>query len=489
MNQNAEFSIDIYIPLFRHPMKINLLALILSSLMFLIVTVCEKNNFEELVEKSKDRNANTRVSAITNLAESPDPRAVKIILRALDDKNLKVRIKAIETLGKIADSTTIVHILPLLEDDNEHIRDQAIQSLASFGTQVLSPLIQVIKDGSNLGRESAIATLVRMENNAAIDSLVPMLYEKNRSYKKLAADALDKLGWVSSDQQTMLDYVIAKQDFYKCLDFGQTGIDSLLTLLIDKSTSIRIKAIEALGKSKDVKAGKRLFKMLNDRDRNIKDAAFNAYLNIHNKSLESLKEVLDSESEYAREKAVKELCKIGDANIIDLFYKILRDRNQDARLISLRALEKINDPNSIPQLVSALRDWYIGDEVLKVLTKMGWQEKLAADKVHVFVINRDGARMRKHWKIVKDVLLEDVYSEDYLAIENALFAFIGIGKEDILPDLVNAMKENGSKTMAEAYLNSNQNVLFNAAKDWAIEQGYSMEIHSQGQSPVSWNSF
>ena len=469
--------------------KTNLMVIILLSLTFLAVPVCEKNNFEKLVIKSKNRNSNTRVSAIDSLAESSDPRAVKIIVNALKDKSLKVRIKAIESLGKIADSTTIIYILPLLEDKNENIRNQAILTLAEFGVQAVGLLIKIIKNGNVLARESAIETLIRMGNVGATDSLVTILYEQDRGLKKVAADALAKLGWVPSNQQGMLDYIIAKQDFYKCLNFGQTGIDSLLALLNDKSTTIRIKSINALGKSKNVKVGKRLFDMLNDRNKTIKNAAFNAYINIHDKSLEALKAILDSESDYAREKVVEELQKIEDTNVIDLFYRALRDRNRDVRLKSLRALEQINDPNSIPQLVSALRDWYIGDEVLKVLTNMGWQVKSASDKVHVFVINRDGARMRKHWKIVTTILLEDIHSEDYLAIENALFAFVGVGRENILEDLIKAIKENGTKTMAEAYLNSNHKALFNAAKEWALKQGYRMEIHSRGQCPVSWNSF
>lgn len=76
----------------------------------------------------------------------------------------------------------------------------------------------------------------------------------------------------------------------------------------------------------------------------------------------------------------------------------------------------------------------------------------------------------------------------YRQIENALFAFIGIGIDNIMPVLISKLNRIGDKTMAEAYLNCGHDKLIKAANEWAEKHGYIIKAGA-GIHPVSWGKW
>ncbi len=74
-----------------------------------------------------------------------------------------------------------------------------------------------------------------------------------------------------------------------------------------------------------------------------------------------------------------------------------------------------------------------------------------------------GAQLKSNWKITQKVLLADIESPHFHTVDNALKAFIGFGKADIIPVLLEVLEARGNKTMAEAYLNCRHRDLENAA--------------------------
>jgi hypothetical protein len=101
---------------------------------------------------------------------------------------------------------------------------------------------------------------------------------------------------------------------------------------------------------------------------------------------------------------------------------------------------------------------------------------------------RDKDALIMMWEQTKSVLLEDVISSEYRAIENALYAFIAMGKQEIIPTLINTLNSTGNKTMSEAYLNCGNKELDSAAREWVKKHGYSI-ISGAGASPVGWGSW
>jgi len=153
--------------------------------------------------------------------------------------------------------------------------------------------------------------------------------------------------------------------------------------------------------------------------------------------------------------------------------------------VAVQYLGEIRDKRAIPQLKQFLVNWDVNATVADALVKLGWSAKTDADKVHFWVANKKRNLLEQNWEITKKVLLKDVESDDSATITYALYAFIAIGKEDVLPDLINKISQKGTKTMAEAYLNCGHNELYDTAMSWANKNGYSISAGT-GSNPVDW---
>jgi uncharacterized membrane-anchored protein YjiN (DUF445 family) len=139
-------------------------------------------------------------------------------------------------------------------------------------------------------------------------------------------------------------------------------------------------------------------------------------------------------------------------------------------------------------LISHLRDWHAGDAIAEALDKLGWRPESDEDKVHYLVAKEAGDKLKQMWNTTKRVLLKDVESNNYRVIEDALYAFIAIGKKEIIRELIDTLNRKGTKIMAEAYLNCGNKELDDAARDWAYRHGYTI-FPGFGDAPVGWGSW
>lgn len=154
------------------------------------------------------------------------------------------------------------------------------------------------------------------------------------------------------------------------------------------------------------------------------------------------------------------------------------------RVIELSA----NNPKAIMTLVDSLQHWNVAKFASEALDRLGWQVNSIEEKVHYGVAKRDGAWLKAIWPKTRQVLLKDIESLEYAYIENALYAFIGLGKKGIIPELIEKLNEKGNKTMAEAFLNCGNSELKKAAEEWAERHGFIIKI-GHGAHPVSWGSW
>lgn len=140
-------------------------------------------------------------------------------------------------------------------------------------------------------------------------------------------------------------------------------------------------------------------------------------------------------------------------------------------------------------LVRALPDWWGGQAIAGALVKLGWQPATLTEKIHLDVVRRNGNSLRNIWPQTKEVLLNDIKNNDtnYLYIENALYAFIGIGKKEIITELISLLNDYGNKTIAEAYLNCGSQELYDVGKDWANANGYTIYT-TPGTISIHWGN-
>jgi hypothetical protein len=107
------------------------------------------------------------------------------------------------------------------------------------------------------------------------------------------------------------------------------------------------------------------------------------------------------------------------------------------------------------------------------------------DLIHFWIAQRKKQSLIENWDKTSEVLLNDIRSRDYETIRNALYAIIGIGKKEMIPLLSNELEINGSKEMAEAYLNCGEENLEESAEIWANNHGYDI-TRTGGWAPISW---
>jgi hypothetical protein len=154
------------------------------------------------------------------------------------------------------------------------------------------------------------------------------------------------------------------------------------------------------------------------------------------------------------------------------------------RILSLSPFK----PHDMEILICSLQKWHAASVAAEVLEKNSWQPYSIEEKIHFQVAKRNGSILKKNWTQTKHVLLNDVESQEYKHIENALYALIGLGRDEIIPLLIEKLNTKGNKTMAEAFLNCGHTELDKAAKEWARRYGYTIQ-KGFGAYPVSWGSW
>ena len=230
-------------------------------------------------------------------------------------------------------------------------------------------------------------------------------------------------------------------------------------------SSCRAAAIRALGKIGDERAVEPLIEIL--KAKSIENNGFNHI-------------------DYDQDEAIDALAKMGKPSVKPLI-ELLEDKDPWIRRRATKSLGKIEDKRAIPELVPALANWEAGKTITLTLYYMGWKANCTEERIHNWVARRYKRRLKENWEDTKQVLLDDVGSGNPAAVKNAVYAFIALGNEEIIPDLITVLNNNGNEIMAETYLNSGNKELSDAARDWARRNGYKI-TSGYGASDVNWGS-
>jgi len=432
---------------------------ILVAMIFVTFVGCQsrEERINKLIQQLKEGSWEVRrkaAEALDKLGWKPkddSEKAVYFIAKWEWDECVK--------LGKIA----VEPLIKALKDENEGVRYGAAEALVKIGKIAVEPLINALKDESLLVREGAAIALGKIGDSRAVEPLINALKDENGYVREKAAQALGKIG-------------------------DSRAVEPLINALKDESLLVREGAAIALGKIGDSRAVEPLINALRDESWIVRKEAAEVLGKIgDSRAVEPLIKALRDEDEGVRERAAEALGKLGKIAVEPLI-KALKNESKWVRWGAAEALGNIGDSRAVEPLISTLQDWYAGSTAAEALDKLGWKPESIKDKVHYFVAKRDGYNLEKIWAQTKKVLLEDVESNKYRIIENALYAFIGIGKTEIIPELIDILNRKGTKTMAEAYLNCGNEELYNATRDWASRHGYII-VPGAGAHPVSWGSW
>jgi len=210
--------------------------------------------------------------------------AVEPLIAALKDKDRYVRKKTVEALGKLGDDRAVASLIVALKDKDRYVRVAAVEALGNLG-------------------------------KPAIESLIASLTDENSRIRKGAAEVLNELDWEAKNESEKILYLIAKQEWNKCVKLGGPAVKPLIAALKDKDRDVRKKAAEALGKLGDGRAVESLIAALKDKNGHIRAAAAEALGRIGgNSAVKPLIAALKDKYSYVRAGAAKALENITGQN-------------------------------------------------------------------------------------------------------------------------------------------------------------------------------
>jgi HEAT repeat protein len=261
------------------------------------------------------------------------------------------------------------------------------------------------------------------------------------------------------------------------------AVEPLIAALSDARWEVRQNISEALGEFKDARAVEPLAVALKDREWEVRQNAAKALGQIKDaRAVEPLIAALQDESWNVRDHAARALGQIKDARAVEPLGAALNDLG----LSAVTALGAIKDVRAVEPLVGALTDWDLAPPVARVLESLGWEPATSEDRVHYLAARRDKTGLLSQWERSRDVLRADILSDDQSRFNNAILAFIWLGRDETVSDLIAALDSRGNREIAEAYVNCGQKELQEAAQHWARHNGFVIAA-SGGQARIEWS--
>ncbi|MFC1854948.1 HEAT repeat domain-containing protein [Thermodesulfobacteriota bacterium] len=353
-----------------------------------------------------------------------------------------IRSRIVDTIGKIGRRTEDPIAADFLnneyKDANNHFNfitsarsslneikydkmiKQIIEKRDENNKEVIDNIL-LLNDKDPFIREKAVKELIEKRSNLAIEPLVYRLRkEKYWDIKDLAAKALIDLGRpvavhiINERRRLILDsnrYLRSRVQTMNDAEDSQDqpsdnhDVESLNILLNDKEVSVRLSAINKLGKLGDKRAIPSLLNVLKDEDLFVKKAAIEALGSfdderiiepliqiVNNMDIES-KSTSTSPYKYnyiikvsntdIKNAAIKALGRHNNKRVYDTIITTLSDEGPYIRISAVEALAKLNNKEAINSLITTL-----GDEHWAVRFSAAWALGELGDKQAVVPLNQ-----------------------------------------------------------------------------------------------------
>ncbi len=434
-------------------MKINTLLLLIVG--FTNYALADNVQDEIAALKDQSKNVRVRISATIALGELGDVRAVGPLIACLrKDQDKSVKTFAGYALIKIG-RPSVEPLIACLKDQDESVRRSAAVALGQLhDAQAVEPLIGSLKDQDRDVRRSAAVALGQLHDARAVDPLIASLKDNDPVVKENAAEALGELGDARAVESLI---ACLKDDGMGTYAFGQAlarlgkpSVVPLIACLKNRARGVRYHAADVLGQLRDAQAVEPLIACLKDQD------------------------------EIVKANAAQALGKLGDARAAEPLIASLKDQDRRVRYQAFYALDSLGVVRTVEGLVEQLPDWSLNDKIGAALKKLGWKPTSDTEQVYSWICNRDDVNLKANWEKSKQVLLADVRSGNQRKIENAVYTFVSLGREEIVPHFIDILNTQGTAAMAETYLNCGHGGLAESARSWASARGFKIISSSRG---------
>jgi HEAT repeat protein len=411
---------------------------------------------EPLIAVIKNKNSDSfRTKAITLLGNIRDNRAVDPLILLLNETNSdEIRVAAAIALGTIGDKRAVEPLILVLKDSYSVLQDEAVTALVKIGKPAVEPLIAALKHESEAVRTASVTALGRIGDERAVLPLIEVLESKRLEEIWRSAESLGRIG----DSRAVLPLMVA---------------------LKNKDVTVQKSAAEALEKigSPSVEP---LFTLVKDnQDPVLKKSAMDVLVKIGEPAVKPLISFIATKQELeVKQSAIDVLVKIGEPAVEPLI-AALEHESEAVRTASATALGRIGDERAIHALVEALTDRDIRYHAATALDSLEWEPVVPSNRIHYLYAKGKTNELLDEWELTKKTLLDDMQSGQKKSIQNAVDAFIDLKGNTIIPELIDILERDGNILIAQAYLDSEYQMLMDAAIEWANRHGLNMVNDSQ----------
>ncbi|PIU83711.1 MAG: hypothetical protein COS68_02590 [Elusimicrobia bacterium CG06_land_8_20_14_3_00_38_11] len=286
----------------------------------------------------KSTEAVKRRIAVDNIGRQRNQNDISVLINALSDADAGVKIAAIDSLGLMRAQQATDKIISLLNDKNSQVRQSACVALGYIGDpKAQAGLIERVKnDTDNSVKMQAILILGNMRASGAVDSLIPLLKDKNPDMRLMSAQALGKIGDMKaapaiSDALSVSVEEIKNEPSLK-EPYRQGQYNRLISELV-----------KSLGDMRDKSSEGKIEELLKNDDKSVKLAAASSLGKLGNKSGISVAiKLANDKDNMIRVQAVESLGNIGDASAIPVLEKMFNtEMNNNIKESARTALYKL----------------------------------------------------------------------------------------------------------------------------------------------------
>ena len=400
----------------------------------LIGALNDPTTIPQLLIALDDSDHDVRDAAADSLNRIDKPEAITYLVTALQNPDPQVRKHIVISLSLFKDSRALESLLSALSDPNIEVQTVAIDVLGKIDDpQVIQPLIQKLETNDIEVKHHTILALGNKDDPRVIAALKPLLSHKDAEIRTTAGEILVKKNW---QPKTLADKgfeCVIKHDWNLCESLKEHAVEPLILELQDANSNIRVESARTLGYIQDIRAITPLIT-----------------------SIELTQWTPDDNNDEIIKSAQKALIRYG------------RD--------------------ALPELINYLTDWYTSHYLVEVLESIHWIPRTDVQLVHYQIARRAKDEIIRNWALAKTVLLTDINEGNEQRRNNAIFTLIGLGNNELMPQLLSTLKSQGSVTLAEAYLNSYNDALEAAAVRWATDNNLEVKKFGKGNSPVRWGT-
>ena len=287
---------------------------------------------ETLTEDEEDK---VRISAIHALEQIRDPKSAEIIVSRLADKETRENGETIWSAAIMA-LVSLKHSDPLVErafDSNRSVRWGILHALGILRTGI-EVIITLLEDFDDQIRAQAAIASGQLKNTAAVEPLIKHLAtDPNNTVRVNAAKALGEIGDIEavfalfeSEEQMYVEVVTASSN-----------------------------ALNVLGKTSEEKKLVNLFKLLKNKDEEIRDKSIHQLIEIDD-SIKFLRQFLSATNHLIRNSSALALGRAKDDKSAPIIRDLLSDKEPLVRACSAEALGLLVDVDAVPLLITHLKN-------------------------------------------------------------------------------------------------------------------------------------